>query len=427
MRPWLQRLGALLDAISGRLVRALLVIDNWLHRWYVAVIVFLLFIAASFVITDMRRAPDYAGAYVPAARGILDGSGPGSFVPPLFPAVIALVYFIFGVGVVKPVVFAVGAIYFWGCWYFYIRLRKTLAEPYEKAALVVVPGVLLLFPPYLALAGTLLSEALFLGLSLVAFALIIAAMRENSTRRLLLGSVFLGIANYARAVWFLFPLFYLLWNLLLRKPAQLKQSLLMLLVMAAMQVPVVAMNYYYTGNARLVQSRVGLNLMYGSFPPLVRDAGTIDLFTPNKDAIIASWSQSEQARWTHLNSVHGDELTAAMVRDLLDHPMEYAAMVPGKLSKLLLSAPGEALTEGRGGLWAGAWQFMRALHLVMLSLFFLAVWKSRLRDPLVAFVFAAFVFTVAQVLPIVSIPRYVMPVAPLAYWVGVRFFLSRRA
>jgi len=387
----------------------------------VAGLLFIGFTMASLLIHLFFEVSDYREDYAEAALTLLEDGALPTYVPPLFPALIAGVYAVFGVGVDWPVVLISSSLYFWGMWFLFRTLGDCFPHRAGRAAAVVMFLLVLLLPPYLAAAGALTTEGPFLGLTAVAAAFLIRGEQQNSHRDTAVGTAFLGLANYLRTVWFLFPVFFLAWTLAIRRARGWRRAVIMVVVMAATQVPFVTMHIGTAGNDNLLQNRLGVEMLRGNFPALVREAGTIDRFWRDQPGYMARWSPEELERFVRMSLAPDSEKLGAFFEDLRAHPGEYLLIVPKKLGILLSSVPGQLLAEEAG--FSLAWLFFRALHVGLLGLFFWSLWRFRRRAE-ISLAGLLFLFTVLQLMTAVAIPRYLMAAAPFAYWVGALGFMG---
>ncbi len=228
-------------------------------------------------------------------RGVLT-----SFRPPLYPAFLALIYFVFGVGAkrffIARLVQTVLAASMAPLTYFLARHLFPNREPAAR----ISAWVIALYPMLVIYPLSLATENLFFVLALCSILVLLKAKESLDipfaqkgnfmtfvvrSRWFILSGILLGLTSLTRSVAEIFTVFAVVWVWFFLK--ERKKALVVLLMAGAVVVPWVVRNSLLYGQFTGIESALGYDLYLGYYP---QGTGTfqypqsLDLMTMMNDA-----------------------------------------------------------------------------------------------------------------------------------------------
>jgi 4-amino-4-deoxy-L-arabinose transferase-like glycosyltransferase len=336
---------------------------------------------------------------LPADRPPDGGPGPTARRPPLYPVFLAIVYRVagHGYGAVLILQALIGAL---TCWIIYALCRATLRD---RTAALVALAMAAVYPPFVRYCGDLLTETLFLFLTVAAFLAAWRAMTAGGAARTALAGALGGLAALCRptAVFFL-PLEGLLLIAAVSGPGRARSWSAHMAVYATafclVLSPWVIRNYAVFDSFIPGFTSAGYNLFMGTYPE------SHGLANVNPSA----HPEQLRARLKGVGEVRADAIyRRAALRNVETHPFEYLKLVGMKtLRGWFVIKPGHEWTPTPLSL---------AGHGALLVLAFIGALWNRKRHLFGVIVLAsgAAAFTGFHAL-VVSNLRYNLPAVPFA-------------
>jgi len=318
--------------------------------------------------------------------------------PPLYPGFLAGIYFFFGHNflAVRVVQALLGSI---TCLFVFFIGKRVFGD--KKPALI--GGMLTAVSPSLiASTSYILTETLTAFLLTAAILLLMKAQAESKKEGWLLSGVVLGLATLTRPVTILFPLF-LLAGFLIFSQRKVRNVFLVIVFCLGMALPILP----WTIRNALVFHRFipvsvgsGFNLWVGGYLPWNGDYNWKDL--SDSEELVKGLPQIEADR----------KFFAEGVKNIKRHPAAYAVLCVKKIGRFWLQVPGGKQVLDKRPVAKGlifAFQYL----LLILSFFgAFSAWKERnvrVCLPLLMIFYFTFVHMF-----LLAIPRYHVPVLPLA-------------
>ncbi|MFA5392911.1 MAG: glycosyltransferase family 39 protein [Candidatus Ratteibacteria bacterium] len=317
--------------------------------------------------------------------------------PPMYPGFLAGIYFFFGhsfsaVRIVQALLDSVT------CLFTFFIGKRVFGD--KRPALL---GGLLtaVSPSLIASTSYILTETLTAFLLAAAVLLLMKAQTENKKQGWLLSGVVLGLATLTRPVTILFP-FFLLAGFLIFARRKARAVFMVTVFCLGMALPILP----WTVRNALVFHRFvpvavgsGFNLWVGSYLPWDGDYNWKDL--SDSKELVKGLPQIEADR----------KFFAEGVKNIKQHPADYALLCVKKMGRFWLQAPGgKQVLDKRPTAKILVFAFQYFLLLFFLFGVFSA-WKERNARVCLP-VLMIFYFTFAHLF-LLAIPRYHIPVLPL--------------
>ncbi len=206
---------------------------------------------------------DALGWSLAKGEGYSTEDGPNTFRPPGYPAFLALIYLVFGHSymAVKVTQSVLGAL---TCF----MIFKLGEHFFTKRVGAIAAGIAAVYPLLIVYTGVLLSETLFVCLSMVFLYLLTRVPSRDSFWPALLAGVVLGVMNLTRPVALLLPAFLFIWGLYIF-PDKRRSVVLISTLVASMLVvilPWTLRNYVVTRSFLLVSAH-HWGTLYGANNP----------------------------------------------------------------------------------------------------------------------------------------------------------------
>jgi 4-amino-4-deoxy-L-arabinose transferase-like glycosyltransferase len=288
----------------------------------------------------LERFPDGTD-YDALALSLAGGAGytidqsPNTFRPPGYPIFLAAVYVLAGHSyvVVKALQSLIGAL---TC----LLIALIGERLFSKRTGMIAGAIAAVYPFLILYSGLLLSEIVFVFLSMVFLYLLLSLRGNWAWRGVALAGVLLGIMNLTRPVALLLPglLFFWLWGELGSKRRAAMIAGLLALWMLAPIVPWTVRNYVATQSLILIDDHHWLGLYIGNNRTIME--------MPDK---IGGWLEPALVEGTQ-ESFRGTDYRDAYVafmRDVLQRPLDFLRLEGHKLMKFWSVLPTSSQTTAR--------------------------------------------------------------------------------